>query len=282
MTVVVGARSLVKADAGVVHALLQARYYDGSKGEFLSEDPSFLAVGDRSQLQRVTGQDQTLFLSDPQLINSYGYARGNPISRSDPAGNSSQDAFFFALSYSGGNSGVAAAKQQAVAQLQAGARGYYAAAQGVVAVGGALVPVGLFGVSALPFVAGGLANVGARAYNDQSDGTQSSVGQYGMSYVLGGVTGQLTEGAPLGYTLKMTAALSIGESIAVDRQFSPTQTFASLSGAFISKVSGPSAALSRGVTGPQLSAALSTIKQAAVGLLAQIATLQATQAKRVQ
>jgi hypothetical protein len=32
-------------DAGVVHALLQARYYDGSKGEFLSEDPAFLAVG---------------------------------------------------------------------------------------------------------------------------------------------------------------------------------------------------------------------------------------------
>jgi hypothetical protein len=43
MTVVVGARSLVKADAGVVHALLQARYYDGSKGEFLSEDPVFVS-----------------------------------------------------------------------------------------------------------------------------------------------------------------------------------------------------------------------------------------------
>jgi len=27
----------------VVHAFLQARYYDGSKGEFLSEDPVFLA-----------------------------------------------------------------------------------------------------------------------------------------------------------------------------------------------------------------------------------------------
>jgi len=42
MTAAVGARNLFKVDAGVVHALLQARYYDGSKGEFLSEDHVFL------------------------------------------------------------------------------------------------------------------------------------------------------------------------------------------------------------------------------------------------
>ena len=42
MTAAVGARNLFKVDAGVVRALLQARYYDGSKGEFLSEDPVFL------------------------------------------------------------------------------------------------------------------------------------------------------------------------------------------------------------------------------------------------
>ena len=41
MTAAVGARNLFKV-AGVVRALLQARYYDGSKGEFLSEDPVFL------------------------------------------------------------------------------------------------------------------------------------------------------------------------------------------------------------------------------------------------
>jgi hypothetical protein len=41
MTAAVGARNLVKVDAGVIHALLQARYYDGSKGGFLSEDPVF-------------------------------------------------------------------------------------------------------------------------------------------------------------------------------------------------------------------------------------------------
>jgi hypothetical protein len=86
MTVVVGARNLFKADAGVVHALLQARYYDGSKGEFLSEDPSFLAVGNPGQLKQLTQQEQQQFLLDPQQMNSYGYGRDNPISKSDPAG----------------------------------------------------------------------------------------------------------------------------------------------------------------------------------------------------
>jgi len=53
---------------------LQARYYDSSKGEFLSEDPTFL--GDPAQ--------QTL--SDPQSLNSYSYANDNPIRLSDPSG----------------------------------------------------------------------------------------------------------------------------------------------------------------------------------------------------
>src|SRR5262249_31684139 len=53
---------------------LQARYYDGSKGEFLSEDPMFLAY---PKQQRLT---------DPQSLNSYSYANDNPIINSDPAG----------------------------------------------------------------------------------------------------------------------------------------------------------------------------------------------------
>jgi len=42
--------------------LLQARYYDGSKGEFLSEDPVFL------------GDPKQQVLTDPQSLNSYSYA----------------------------------------------------------------------------------------------------------------------------------------------------------------------------------------------------------------
>jgi len=59
MTAAVGARNLFKAMPGVVHALLQARYYDGSKGEFLSEDP--VSLGDPKQQ----------VLADPQGLNSY-------------------------------------------------------------------------------------------------------------------------------------------------------------------------------------------------------------------
>src|SRR5215831_19950938 len=53
---------------------LQQRYYDSSKGEFLSEDPVFL--GDPRQQN----------LSDPQSLNSYSYANDNPITKSDPTG----------------------------------------------------------------------------------------------------------------------------------------------------------------------------------------------------
>jgi RHS repeat-associated protein len=86
MTAAVGARNLFKVDSGVVHALLQARYYDGSKGEFLSEDPAFLAVGSPGQLQQLSNQEQTQFLMDPQQLNSYSYANDNPITKSDPRG----------------------------------------------------------------------------------------------------------------------------------------------------------------------------------------------------
>src|SRR6267143_2267791 len=66
---------------------LQARYYEAARGQFLSEDPSFLAVGDPNKLRQVTGVDQRTFLSDPQLANSTSYARGNPITNKDPNGN---------------------------------------------------------------------------------------------------------------------------------------------------------------------------------------------------
>src|SRR6266478_10042408 len=79
MTAAVGARNLFKVDAGVVHALLQARYYDGSKGEFLSEDPVFL------------GDPKQQALTDPQSLNSYSYANDNPITKSDPTGKCAED-----------------------------------------------------------------------------------------------------------------------------------------------------------------------------------------------
>lgn len=49
-----------------------ARYYDPSIGRFLSQDLVFLVAG--------------FDLSDPQSINSYAYARNNPIRMVDPDG----------------------------------------------------------------------------------------------------------------------------------------------------------------------------------------------------
>jgi len=93
------------ADPETSLSYLQARYYDGSKGEFLSEDPTFQAVGTsklREMLDRASGspggfsgagsaeqQDRQAlvrFLEDPQLMNSYGYAHDNPVTKSDPTG----------------------------------------------------------------------------------------------------------------------------------------------------------------------------------------------------
>lgn len=57
---------------------LNARYYDGERGQMLSQDPVFLGVG--------VDERSTLILKDPQLQNSYGYSRNNPLIYKDPNG----------------------------------------------------------------------------------------------------------------------------------------------------------------------------------------------------
>ena len=51
---------------------LNARYYDSSIGRFISQDPMFWSP--------------EKFLTDPQQMNSYNYARNNPIVNKDPSG----------------------------------------------------------------------------------------------------------------------------------------------------------------------------------------------------
>src|SRR5262249_30355105 len=72
-------------DSGLSY--LQARYMDPNRGQFLSEDPPFLMLGNPDQLKQASQQDQQTFLSDPQQLNSYSYAKDNPITRKDPNGN---------------------------------------------------------------------------------------------------------------------------------------------------------------------------------------------------
>jgi RHS repeat-associated protein len=51
---------------------MNARYYDASRGQFVSEDPTFWAL--------------KMNLNDPQSLNSYSYANDNPITKLDADG----------------------------------------------------------------------------------------------------------------------------------------------------------------------------------------------------
>ena len=62
---------------------LNARYYDGVRGQFISEDPMFWSKPN---------------LTNPQAMNSYSYSEGNPIIKSDPSGLAS---YGFSLGISG-------------------------------------------------------------------------------------------------------------------------------------------------------------------------------------
>jgi RHS repeat-associated protein len=68
---------------------LGARYYDGARGAFLSEDPVFLAIGG-SDAEKLAKRPLQQILSDPQGLNGYSYAEDNPISIKDPSGLMSQ------------------------------------------------------------------------------------------------------------------------------------------------------------------------------------------------
>jgi RHS repeat-associated protein len=61
-------------DAASGLSYLNARYYNGSNGRFISEDPTFL------------GDPKSQDLTNPQSLNSYNYANGNPITNRDPSG----------------------------------------------------------------------------------------------------------------------------------------------------------------------------------------------------
>jgi RHS repeat-associated protein len=55
-----------------------ARYYTPTQGQFISQDPVFWEIG--------LSQDGKNALSNPQALNSYGYASDNPITNRDPQG----------------------------------------------------------------------------------------------------------------------------------------------------------------------------------------------------
>jgi hypothetical protein len=70
--------------------LLMMRLYWPKERQFLTEDPTSLAVGDPGKLRQLTHKQQQDLLSDPQTLNAYGYARDNPITNKDATGLMSQ------------------------------------------------------------------------------------------------------------------------------------------------------------------------------------------------
>ncbi len=63
-----------------------ARYYNGKIGRFVSEDPAYLAVGDKNKIKQITDQELQQYLSDPQNLNSYSYVKNNPLIAIDSNG----------------------------------------------------------------------------------------------------------------------------------------------------------------------------------------------------
>jgi RHS repeat-associated protein len=74
-------------DVDTEFSYLNARYYQGSRGQFMSQDEVFLLIGDPNGMKRLTQREMIEILADPQMINSYSYANNNPLILKDPTGN---------------------------------------------------------------------------------------------------------------------------------------------------------------------------------------------------
>jgi RHS repeat-associated protein len=73
-------------DSGTNLIYDDARYYNPAQGQFLTEDPTFLAVGDQAHVQQLTQQQQNQLVADPQRLDSYAYGRDNPVTEYDTDG----------------------------------------------------------------------------------------------------------------------------------------------------------------------------------------------------
>lgn len=72
-------------DTETMYTYAGARYLNTDIGRWLSHDPVSLAIGSPA-LEQKAGRTLEQYLSDPQGMQSYGYARNNPIRYTDPTG----------------------------------------------------------------------------------------------------------------------------------------------------------------------------------------------------
>ena len=210
---------------------MKARYQNGNTARFLSIDPLFISFG-FSEL-----------FTNPQRMNSYGYALNNPVICHDPTGESASFAYFMNFmvprvdNLSGGYVSRQArvyAEQAPKAALAAGAT--VAGAYVVAEVG----PV--FATSQLTrqMILGAGVNTAMRGYVDYTDNGRidDTAVQYGGSAFFGAAGGYYLPNLSWKSTLVGAGTLSATENMLLDGSLQPRQVASNVIGAGAGKYVG--------------------------------------------
>jgi RHS repeat-associated protein len=150
---------------------LQARYYDSVRGQFTSEEPIFLSVGDPTQVKQLSQKDQPTYLADPQALNSYSYGRDNPISQKDANGKQTVQ---FAGAVVGDFLGVGTQLYRDISTDQTSGVSTYVAARLGGAANGAIVTSGGYWYGPLGGFVGGGVQSGASQLANIANGTSNT------------------------------------------------------------------------------------------------------------
>ena len=199
--------------AGVVVGLLNARYYDSARGQFVSQDPVFLGDPKDQKLDdprslnsartmgglnsgfasgwsgntqsRGNSISQFEYLADPQAQNSYAYARNNPLKYTDPDGEFYQVAAAIGLGFVGGVTSQYIS--DVVRNYQSGVQGLNMFTQvssgetyGVQGTQGAAIGFSALVSAGNPYVIGGTA-AGTSVLGDKWLGQQTNFTQTGIN-----------------------------------------------------------------------------------------------------
>jgi RHS repeat-associated protein len=169
---------------------LNARYYQGSRGQFMSQDPVFWEIG--------LTKDGKAALPNPQAQNSYSYAENNPILMKDPTGRCP----FCPVVVAGGFGAIGGVGVQAFNDFYSGDFSNRTwqqnlSAYGVAAVSGATVGAGVAATAiAAPII--GLTGTGATVAVGGSAGTVTGLTTLAGNRILGQQTNPSTLGISIG------------------------------------------------------------------------------------
>jgi RHS repeat-associated protein len=223
-----------------------ARYYAGGKGRFLSEDPAFLELGgpsfgkkvseaslramgnllDTSARKNPNEKLLEMYLSNPQLLNSYSYVVNNPLKYKDEDGNTP-----LLLAIAGVGYGVGQQYFEDRHNIQNGFQNGYSSAGEYLVSAGTGVAVAFTSKASLPLAAGlsfagsGIEDIVGK--KPSVDFTKATVDAGGTLLIGGAVLRQLpgsiadlpkiaqfTVESTKTFVRSVTAELSIGNAVA--------------------------------------------------------------------